>query len=291
MPNRRSERRRDRKARKAHQLRVLHLKMAAIFASSIDLFSVFLRPVELAAVMSVCRETAGRHWENLLDRYMRFFYKQDLARLFGVDWLRDWHAPVREKLQTLLNRQCRCGVRTDYFNPDSRRRMCIGCAYYFTKHDVKSLTTALFYDDAVYLEVNAWSPYAFTDISNVPLGKRVKIVGRLSTAYDLLRLTEPIWIDGIDFKRSVIPAMQVIISAAVRMTDVSVVGSVPIVGLMAPASGAVVWISHTFAQDTVYLADCLVKAVKGRDTVGWEEGRHMQLHRNVYEQIELHALH
>lgn len=282
----RSKRRRDRKARKARQLRVHRKKMAAVFASSIDFFSVFLRPAELAAVMSVCRETAGRHWDHLLDRYLRFFYKEDLARLFGVDWLRDWRAPVREKLQTLISRQCRCGTRTDYFNPDGRRRMCIGCAYYFTTHTIKSVTTALFYDDAVYLEVNVWNTHAFADIAKVPLGKRVKIVGRLSTAYDVLRVTEPIWIDGVDFKQSVIPAGQVVISAAVRMTDVSVVGSVPVLGWMVPASGPVVWMSHTFAQDTVYIADCLIRSIKGRNTVGWEEGRHMQLHRNVYKQSE-----
>jgi hypothetical protein len=284
MPKWRSKRRRALKSRKtrsrAHQLRVYHKKVAGMFASSIDFFSVFLRPVELAAVMSVCRETSGRHWETLLEYYMRFFYKQDLARLFGVGWLSEWDLPIRGKLQALLKRQCLCGHRTDFFDPNTRRRMCVGCAYYFAKRGIKSLTTALFYDDQVYLEVNVWSVTAFDDIAKVPLGKRVKVVGRLSTAYDILMINAPIWIDGIDFRRSAIPAVQVVINAAVRMTDVSVIGSV------GHPDRPVVWAPHTLTQDSVYIADCLIRSFEGQEAIGNDKLRHLQLHRNVYEQAE-----
>lgn len=246
------------------------------FTASVEWFLLFLRPTELAAVIAVCRATSARDWGNLLKRYAKFFYQQDLARLFGLGWVQDWDWPVREKLARLVNRTCPCGKTTDKFDPDAYSRLCDACAYYEVR-DVKSLTTALFYDDRVYLHINAWNRDAFKDISKVPVGKRVKIVGRLSTAYDALRINRPIWIDGVNSRQSVVPATQAVIRSAVRITDLSIVAS----ATDQLGSESTLWVHYSVTQDTVYVGDCVIKHQPGNPVCN--HGSDLQLRRTTFE--------
>ena len=196
---------------------------ASMFITCMDYFVCFLRPLEVRALMSLSRESRSRDWERLLTQYMRFYYHQDFIRLFGMEWVLSWQAPVRTKLAAVLNRACVCGAVTDHFDHVVRTRLCVPCAR-ATLSFAPSLTTPLFYDDEVYATVNMWTPDPVALLQSVPIGKRVEVDGVIVVEYDNIMIAHAIWISGLGSKRSTLRmgCFGLILRGSVYVTDLGI---------------------------------------------------------------------
>jgi len=173
--------------------------------------------------MSLSRESHRRDWDSLLTQYMRFYYHQDCIRLFGTEWIRSWHVPIRDKLAALLNRACICGAATDHFDHVQKTRLCVDCAretYRFTY----SLTTPLFYDDEAFAILDVWTQDPVALLETVPVGKRVDVNGCISAEYSNIVITQAIWICGFGTKRSTLNmgSCALIIQGSAQVTDLSI---------------------------------------------------------------------
>lgn len=202
------------------QLRIAR-HYASMFITLIDYFLSFLRPLEVRALMCLSRESSSRHWDNLLNQYMRFYYHQECNRLFGPEWIRSWLVPVRTKLATVLNRVCICGAVTDQFDFVGKQRLCIECAREAGYNNTCSLTTPLFYDEDVFATVNMWTQDPVALLETIPTGKRVEVDGSIVTDYDSIVIENAIWISGVSAKKSQLRmgCYALVIRASVYVTD------------------------------------------------------------------------
>lgn len=205
------------------QLR-LRRHYASMFITLINFFVCFLRPLEVRALISLSRESYSRDWDGLLTQYMRFYYHQDFSRMFGLEWLRSWQAPIRSKLAAVLNRACVCGAATDRFEHLRSTRLCVECAR-LTLSATHSLTTPLFYDEEVYATLNMWTPDPVALLETVPIGKRVEVDGSIVVDYENIVITRAIWISGLGRKRSILRmgSFGMIVRSSVYVTDLCIV--------------------------------------------------------------------
>lgn len=199
---------------------------ASMFITFIDYFLSFLRPLEVRALMCLSRESSSRHWDNLLNRYMRFYYHQECNRLFGPEWIRSWLVPVRTKLTAVLNRVCLCGVLTDQFDFVGKHRLCVECARETGFNNTCSLTTPLFYDEEVFATVNMWTQDPVALLETIPTGKRVEVDGSIVADYDSIIVENAIWISGVGTKKSRLQmgSFTLVIRASVYVTDLCISG-------------------------------------------------------------------
>lgn len=198
---------------------------ASMFITFIDYFLYYLRPLEVRALMSMSRESNSRHWDHLLNQYMRFYYLEECNRLFGGEWIRSWLAPVRTKLATILNRTCLCGAVTDLFDFVGKKRLCFVCARE-AGYDTRSLTTPLFYDEHVFATVNQWTQDPVALIETIPIGKRLEVDGSIVLEYDSIMVDNAIWISGLSSKKSNLRLgyCTLVIRASVYITDLCISG-------------------------------------------------------------------
>lgn len=266
------------------QFAVSQQRSAHLFSSLLDYFLCLLRPTEVAAVMIVSRASRSRDWDRLLASYLRFHFRADLLQLFGESWLRTWSVPVREKLRQVLRRRCICGEKTDQFSPTQRSRLCRECAD--SAHTLtKSLTTTLFYDEDVHVEVTEWTRDPIAAISSVPVGGRVQVLGDISTAYGMIMIHRAIWISGLNPERSLLSTgrFTMAVMAPLRLTDLTVVNSRCKVFVQPKPEDAMpaIQIMNT-CPAVVCIERCVIMARAGAGVLVLRG--HAQLRRNVFKE-------
>jgi hypothetical protein len=259
---------------------------ASMFVTLFNYFICFLRPVEVNAIMSLCRDSYNRDWDHLLKLYMRFYYHQDSARLFGADWFSSWDAPIREKLSKVLNRSCICGAVTDHFDHVSKIRLCFECsrdAMCFTC----SLTTPLFYDEEVYADLNQWTQDPVGLLETIPTGKRVHIEGSIFAEYDNIQIDNAIWISGVNHKKSSLHTghFTTVIRASVRLTDCSITNGDSNDYWLRPeppnAHPAIQIMPMGYCQSTVLISGCFISGLAGEGILVL--GGHCILRKNYFK--------
>lgn len=260
-------------------------RCAHIFLSLIDYFLCLLRPVEVAAVMILSRASRSRDWDRLLALYLRCHFRADLLQLFGESWLRTWSVPVREKLGQVLRRRCICGEKTDQFSPTQHSRLCRECAA-STRTRTKSLTTTLFYDEDVHVEVTEWTRDPIAAISSVPVGGRVQVIGDISTAYGMIMIHRAIWISGLNPERSLLSTggFTMAVMAPLRLTDLTVVNGHRRKVLAQPKpedAMPAIQIMNT-GPAVVCIERCVIMARAGAGVLALRG--HAQLRRNVFKE-------
>jgi len=274
-------------------------RYASMFITFIDYFLTFLRPLEVRALMCLSRESGSRHWNNLLNHYMRFYYHQECNRLFGSEWNRSWFAPVRTKLAAVLNRVCVCGAVTDQFDFLSKQRLCVECAREVGNEvgSTCSLTTPLFYDEEVFASVNLWTEDPVALLESIPTGKRVEVDGSIVADYDSIVLENAIWISGTKKSRLRMGSFALVIRASVYITDLYISSGISS-GISRDNHCASDWRrgAHPAVQvlpprhehPTVRISDCLISNRAGAGILVL--GAHVQLLKNQFRRCGCSAI-